>query len=280
MTESNSRVSLLTGAAGGIGREIALALDREGYRQVLVDINKKGLGETASGLSIKPFLIDIDITDIGNVKKIRKSVLSAYGRLDILINNAGVVVTTPFDRAEYDEIEREFNVNYKSIIYLMREFVTVMKNQGSGSIVSVCSLGGIMPLKEAPGYCGTKFGLRGFMLSQSIALRASGIHVSCVYPTAIDTPMLHHEALHGGSLLNFLSDPLQPVMVARAVMKAIRKKKMEISVPGSEGFLCKLMGSFPSLIPMFLPLLEPSADRNRLKYIKRKKLSLHQGGSL
>lgn len=280
MTESNSRVSLLTGAAGGIGREIALALDREGYRQVLVDINKKGLGETASGLSIKPFLIDIDITDIGNVKKIRKSVLSAYGRLDILINNAGVVVTTPFDRAEYDEIEGEFNVNYKSIIYLMREFVPVMKNQGSGSIVSVCSLGGIMPLKEAPGYCGTKFGLRGFMLSQSIALRASGIHVSCVYPTAIDTPMLHHEALHGGSLLNFLSDPLQPVMVARAVMKAIRKKKMEISVPGSEGFLCKLMGSFPALIPMFLPMLEPGADRKRLKYIKRKKLSLNQEGSL
>jgi short-subunit dehydrogenase len=272
MKKANEMVSLLTGAAGGIGREIALLLDKEGYTQVLIDINKKGLAETASGLSISPCLIDSDITNIENVRKIKKQVLSMYGKLDVLINNAGVVVTTPFDTAEYDEIEREFNVNYKSIIYLLREFLPVMKSQGRGNIVSVCSLGGIMPLKEAPGYCGTKFGLRGFMLSQSIALKKSGIHVSCIYPTAIDTPMLHHEALHGGSLLNFLSDPLQPVKVAKAVVKAIKKNKMEISVPGSEGFLCKLMGSFPALISGILPLLEPGANRNRLKYIKRKNL--------
>lgn len=269
MKRSNERVVLLTGAAGGIGKEISLLLDKEGYRQVLVDINKKGLEEVAGNLSISPTLINLDITNLAKVKQIKKLVLDRFGKLDILINNAGVVVTTPFDTAEYSEIENEFNVNYKAILYLMREFVPLMKDQGEGKILSVCSLGGLMPLKEAPGYCGSKFGLRGFMLSQSIALKKSGIRLSCIYPTAIDTAMLHHEALHGGSLLNFLSNPLHPKKVAVAVMKAIKKNKMEISVPGSEGIFCKIIGSFPSLIPIFLPLLEPLCERNRRIYVAK-----------
>lgn len=273
MKNANNKVALLTGAAGGIGREIALLLDKEGYTQVLVDINKKGLEKTASGISISPYLVDLDITKIENVKKIKKLVLSRFGKLNVLINNAGVMVTTPFDIAEYEEIELEFNVNYKSAIYLMREFIPVMKDQRHGNIVSVCSLGGLMPLKESSGYCGTKFGLRGFMLSQSIALKKSGVYLSCIYPTAIDTPMLQHEAIHGGSLLNFLSEPLQPIKVAKAVMKAIKKNKTEIAVPGIEGYLCKFMGSFPTLIPKILPLIEPFANRNRLKYVKLNKLA-------
>lgn len=273
MESGTDRVSLLTGAAGGIGREIARLLDREGYRQVLVDINGEQLAEVAAGLSIAPRCIVSSITDHDNVAKIRQNVLSSLGRLDVLINNAGVIMTTPFDEAEYHEIDREFSVNYRAVLHFMKEFIPVMKRQGGGSIVTISSLGGILPLKEAPGYCGSKFGVRGFMLSQSIALRKHGISVSTIYPTAIDTPMLEHEALHGGSLLNFVSDPLQPVQVAKAVVRAIRTRKMEIAVPGSEEYLCKFLGAFPGVIPLVLPIVERFADRNRLKYIKRKGLT-------
>lgn len=273
IAQSTEKVALLTGAAGGIGREIALLLDQEGYRQVLVDLNEAGLRRVAGELRIPPRCIATDITKLPNVRSIREEVLAAHGRLDVLVNNAGIVVTTPFEEAEYDEIERELDVNYRSILYLMREFVPAMKAQGGGSIASTSSLGGIMPLREAPGYCGTKFGLRGFMLSQSIALRRFGIHVSTIYPTAIDTPMLRHEATNGGSLMNFVSEPLQPVAVARAVLKAIKKRKMEVAVPGSEGYLCKLLGTFPALIPLVLPLLEPLARRNRRKFIAQRQLT-------
>ncbi len=268
----NGKVSLLTGAAGGIGREIALLLDREGYHQVLVDLSEAGLRRVAGELRTPPRCIATDITRLANVQRIREEVVAAHGRLDVLVNNAGIVVTTPFEDASYEEIERELDVNYRSILYFMRELVPVMKAQGGGSIVSTSSLGGIMPLREAPGYCGTKFGLRGFMLSQSIALRRFGIHVSTVYPTAIDTPMLRHEATHGGSLMNFVSEPLQPSAVARAVLKAIRKRKMEVAVPTSEGWLCKLLGALPGLIPVLLPLLEPLARRNRRRYVAQRQL--------
>lgn len=270
---STDQVALLTGAAGGIGRETALLLDQEGYRLVLVDLSEAGLRRVAGELRTPPRCIATDITRLPNVQRIRAEVLAAFGRLDVLVNNAGVVVTTPFEDAGYDEIERELDVNYRSVLYFMREFVPVMKAQGSGSIVTTSSLGGIMPLKEAPGYCGTKFGLRGFMLSQSIALRPFGIHVSTIYPTAIDTPMLRHEAVHGGSLMNFVSEPLQPVAVGRAVVKAIQKRKMELAVPGSEGWLCKLLGAFPGLIPLLLPLLEPLARRNRRRYVAARQLT-------
>jgi short-subunit dehydrogenase len=273
MAPSNAKVALLTGAAGGIGREIALLLDREGYRQVLVDLSGPGLERVARELGTPPQCIATDITRRENVRSVREQVIAAHGRLDVLVNNAGIVVTTPFEEAGYDEIERELDVNYRSILYFTREFVPVMKAQGGGSIVSTSSLGGILPLKEAPGYCGTKFGVRGFMLAQHIALRRFGIHVSTIYPTAIDTPMLRHEAIHGGSLLNFVSAPLQPVAVARAVLKAIRKRKMELAVPASEGILCKLLGFFPWLIPLLLPILEPLAERNRRRFVKERGLA-------
>lgn len=267
------KISLLTGAAGGIGREIARLLDHEGYRQILVDLNEEKLNSVASELSIAPHCIVSNITDVRNVASIREQVQSRFGRLDVLVNNAGVIMTTPFDEAHYDEIDREYSVNYRAVLHFMREFIPVMKRQKSGNIVTISSLGGILPLKEAPGYCGSKFGVRGFMLAQNIALRRHGITVSTIYPTAIDTPMLEHEALHGGSLLNFVSDPLKPVQVAQAVIRAIKKRKMEIAVPTSEGYLCKFLGFFPGVIPSVLPFVERIADRNRLKYIKRKGLA-------
>jgi short-subunit dehydrogenase len=271
--EQVAPVALVTGAAGGIGREIALLLDREGYRLVLVDVSESGLGRVAGELRRTPRCIATDITQLPNVQRIREEVLAAHGRLDVLVNNAGVVVTTPFEEASYEEIERELGVNYRSILYFMREFVPVMKARGGGSVVSNCSLGGILPLKEAPGYCGTKFGLRGFMLSQSLALRRFGIRVSTVYPTAVDTPMLRHEAVHGGSLMNFVSEPQRPAAVARAVLRAIRTGKREIAVPWSEGWLCKLLGAFPALIPLLLPILEPIARRNRRRYVAQRGLA-------
>jgi short-subunit dehydrogenase len=250
-----------------------MLLDKQGYSQVLVDINKSGLEKLSRNLTIVPICIESDICESENVKNIKDQVMSTYGRLDVLINNAGIVLTTPFDEAKYEEIDREINVNYKSYVYFMREFIPIMKNQGSGNIVSISSLAGLIPLKEGPGYAGSKFAVRGFMLSQSIALRKFGIGVSVIYPTSVDTPMLEHEALHGGTLLNFVNAPVSPIKVAKAVMKAIQKNKMEITVPWTQGYLCKFLGFFPTLFHRYLPLFEPAANRNRLKYIKRKKLA-------
>ncbi len=265
-----NKVALITGAAGGVGREIAGLLDKEGYLLVLVDINEKGLQDLASGLNADSQYFSADITSLEEIRRIRAWVLETYGKLDVLINNAGIVSTEPFEERELEDIEREMNINYTAPARLIREFVPRMKERRSGHIISVCSLAGILPLKESPVYAASKFALRGLMLSLNLSLKPFGIGVSNVCPTAIDTPLLHREVLEGGSSLNFLAEPLPASVVAEAVLAAIHDKKMEICVPCSEGIGSKLLAFFPSLIPVITPILEKMAKKRCLEYIERK----------
>jgi short-subunit dehydrogenase len=133
-----------------------------------------------------------------------------------------------------------------------------------------------MPLKETPGYSGSKFALRGFMLALNLAVKKHGIHVTALYPTAIDTPMLLKEAITGGSPLNFFSAPLKPDDVANAVEKAIMKKKAEIALPGIAGTFCKFMSFFPKQIPLMTKLIEPLANINLKKYMEKNKVILER----
>lgn len=147
-----------------------------------------------------------------------------------------------------------------------------MQKAGKGTVISIASLAAILPLAVSPGYTASKFALRGLMLSLNMALKQHGIHVGCVCPSAVDTPMLQEEAISGGSTLNFLQEPLAPDDVANAVWKVIKKGKMEICVPGHEGISSKLGSFFPSILPMILPWLERIGERNQIKYLQKKQL--------
>ena len=268
---THSPIALLTGASGGIGHEIAHHLDKAGYRLILSGTNQGRLKALADELQGDADVVVADLSKADGIDMIMAKV-QKYDRLDLLVNNAGVINTTPFVDTGWNDVEREFTVNYVSVIQLTQRCTKIMKAQGAGQIVTISSLAGILPLYEVPGYTGTKFALRGFMLAQSIALRRYGISVSTIYPGAIDTPMLEYEALHDGSLLNFFSMPLSSDKVARAVMKAIKTKKFEIAVPYSEGILSKLIGAMPSIIPVLLPPIEWMAKKTRAKYLKKKGL--------
>lgn len=268
MGRGDFKVSLLTGAAGGIGQKIAMMLDEHGYHQVLVDLNQDKLQQLSSSLTNESLCIVADITDWKRIDEIEKQVIETYGKLDLLINNAGVINTPPMEELTYEKIDLEIDVNYKGSVYLTKAFVPHMMAEKSGHIISISSLGGLMPLKETPGYSGTKFALRGYMLSLYQALKPYGIYVTTIYPTAIDTPMLLHEIMSGGSLLNFSSAPLKPKNVADAVHKAIEKRSMEIAVPKSAGVFCKIITVLPKSISFFEKIIRPIAKFHLKKYLK------------
>lgn len=274
MNKSSYKVAVLTGAAGGIGSEIAKMLDNQGYHTVLVDLNLERLEQLSRKLVNTPMCIASDITDSEKVDQIRNQVIQAYGKIDVLINNAGVINTKPTELSSYEEIDLEINVNYKAAVYMTKAFLPYMIAQKTGHIISISSLGGLMPLKETPGYSGSKFALRGYMLSLYLAVKKHGIHVSTLYPTAIDTPMLLKESITGGSPLNFFSAPLSPEDVASAVQKAIQKKKIEISLPGAAGVFCKIMSTFPKQIPLMTEMIKPLSDINLKTYVEKNKVIL------
>lgn len=112
-------------------------------------------------------------------------------------------------------------------------------------MVATVSLGGIISLKDSAIYSASKFGLRGFLAGFHQEMAAHGVKVSGVYPAAVDTPMLHHEALNGGSVLNFIDKVMTPEAVAAATLRAIDTGRLEAYVPWSASLLARFFGTFP-----------------------------------
>ncbi len=273
-TSKQKPVAVVTGAAGGIGSAIAANLSHHGYCVALADINQAGLEQVLPDLGEGHITCITDITDVKQVREMIRRVIEKTGRIDVLVNNAGMVITEPFIDCSIDNLFRENELNYLSAVYCIKEVLPHMQKAGQGTVVSIASLAAILPLAVSPGYTASKFALRGLMLSLNMALKQHGIHVGCVCPSAVDTPMLQEEAISGGSTLNFLQEPLVPDAVSRAVWKVIKKKKMEVCVPGHEGISCKLGGFFPSILPGILPWLERLGESNRDKYLKKKELEI------
>lgn len=265
-------VAVVTGAAGGIGSAIAASLSQKDYRVALADINQVGLERVLFDLGEGHLTFCTDVTDVNQVSEMVRHVMEKAGRIDVLVNNAGMVITEPFIDCSIDNLFRENELNYLSAVYCTKEVLPHMRKAGKGTVVSIASLAAILPLAVSPGYTASKFALRGLMLSLNLALKQHGIHVGCVCPSVVDTPMLQEEAVSGGSTLNFLQEPLIPDIVAKAVWKVIKKKKMEVCVPGHEGISSKLGGFFPSILPIVLPWLERIGERNRIKYLQKKEL--------
>ncbi len=256
-------VAIITGAAGGIGSATARLLHGRGMKLVLADTNSRLLGALASGLGPEHLPLVCDITKPSDVRSMVKKALRRYGRIDVLVNNAGIIFPNLFENCSYQEIEKQIAVNLMGPITCAKEVIPVMKEQGGGSIVTVSSLAGIVPETYSSIYAATKFALRGFNLTLRLELKRYKIYASAVFPDSVNTSMLKYEMSHGGSPLTFLNAPQSPDMIARAVYRAISGKKAEICVPASTGFFSKLLMAFPSLVMMIWPRLERMGQKKK-----------------
>ena len=269
------KVVVITGAAGGIGRKLAALLAGRGARLVLTDIRKEKLEELektiqTEGIDVR--IVEHDVTRPESWNALMSKVLYAFGRMDVLINNAGVVQPAAAWGISQDKIEQQLNVNLLGTIYGCRAALRVMKKQSFGKIVNVASLGGIVPMPGEAVYCATKYGIRGYSLSLAAELQATPIEISVVLPDSVDTPMLAYELEHNEAVMSFIGVPLKPEKVARGILKAVIKHKREILIPAGMGSLCRTAMAFPSLFFLLFPLLKRIGGRNiALRREKRKK---------
>lgn len=267
------RKALVTGAGGGIGAAIARALDARGYRLILVNRTEAPLNAVAATLTSPPEKILCDLSSRADVEALCETVRIDHPDLDVLVNNAGIAVPGAIADIDQDLIDRHLEINLRAPIRLMRAIAPQMIARGSGSMVAIVSLGGIISLKDSAIYSASKFGLRGFLAGFHQEVAAKSVKISGVYPAAVDTPMLHHEALHGGSVLNFVDRVLPPEEIAAATLKAIDTGRLEIYAPYSASVTARFFGSFPWMIAPLLPLMEKIGEKGRLKFIKRKGFS-------
>jgi len=262
------RVVVVTGGGGGIGSAFAKLAAGRGARLVLVDIRPDAAGKVAADLPGGPHsVLTGDLTVRADVERILAAIDAEHGRIDVLVNNAGMTSAERFDERSVESIEHELNVNLYAPLMMTRLAVDLLRGAPDPRVVTTVSLGGIFPLGETPIYTASKFGLRGAMLSIALDLRTKGILAGSVLPSATDTRMLRQEALDGGNALQFQDPPQTPEQVAKAMMKVLDKRKIEAYPKLSESWLVKTAMLMPNALPRLMPLFRGKGERGMKKYL-------------
>jgi 3-oxoacyl-[acyl-carrier protein] reductase len=161
------------------------------------------------------------------------------------------------------------DVNFTSTIIITQKVLSIMKSQGSGHIINLGSLGGIVPMPYSAVYSATKFALRGFSLSLFEELKGTNVKVSLITPGSVITKMLDYEAQADNSAISFLSKPISPIDVANAVLQVIHKPTIEKIIPFSQSFASRLLVFSPKIFSIVYKLLHKLGLLAKTKYLNR-----------
>jgi NAD(P)-dependent dehydrogenase (short-subunit alcohol dehydrogenase family) len=188
-----NRVTLITGAASGIGRATAIAFAQEGAFVCLVDINEElGIQVEHEILAqgIEALFVKADVALMEEVKDSVERTIDKWGRIDILINNAAIPIKKTVIDLEEWEWDRMLDVNLKSMYLYAHLVVPTMIEQGGGVILNMSSLTGLVAVPEFPGYIASKTGAIGLTRSLALDHGPQGIRAISICPSAIDTPQM------------------------------------------------------------------------------------------
>ena len=184
------KVAIVTGSSSGIGYETALILARNGFRTYATMRNLEkatAISDMAKREKLQLYTIELDVTNEKSVNQAIKTIKSDAGRIDVLVNNAGYGLTGSLEDLSMNEIKAQYETNVFGLIRVTQEVLPIMREQKSGIIVNISSIGGKMAMPLSSPYIGTKFAVEG--LSESIAydLEPFGIKVVIIEPGAIKT---------------------------------------------------------------------------------------------
>ncbi len=240
----NDAVVIVTGASSGIGAATAKEFARHGAQVVLAARRADELAAQAStitGEGHRALAIPTDITDEAQVMRLVEQTIEQFGRVDVLINNAGIGQMKPLYKLSTAYINRSLDTNLRGAILATHAVLPGMLERRRGTIISVASVAGHIAID--PLYSGTKYGLRGFSLSLRRQLLRSGIRVSLVSPGFINTD------LNRGMRLPMPG----PELVARTIVNLVVRPRREVIVPAYYRPLAVMANALPWLVDLAMP---------------------------
>ncbi|MEM9804144.1 MAG: SDR family oxidoreductase [Cyanobacteria bacterium P01_D01_bin.56] len=252
---------LITGASQGAGKATALRFAQGGWDVTIAARTQERLDLVAQDIrSIGRQALAVP-TDIGNAQQVTELVekaIETYGRVDALINNAGICLTGPMVDTSLEDWHQILDTNLWGCIHTIQAILPTLLHQGSGTIINVGSFGGKMPLPKMTAYCASKYALTGLTESLRLELSSQGIHVGIVHPGVINSDFLERAIFRGqtdqeaDARRQQMSQMLksswvsQPEEIAQAIWTAVKQQKNEIVV-GPTAIATELNRLFPQL---------------------------------
>lgn len=245
------KVVLITGASSGIGKETAKVFAKSGCKVVLSARNLENLNKVAD--EIKNFnqnvlVVPADVSDFKSLDNLIEQTLKSFGKIDILINNAGYGIYGWFHQTPFDEIEKIMRVNFLGSAYLIHKVLPLMIEQKDGIIVNVSSVVGKRGVSGMAIYSASKFALSGLTEALRVEYKKLGIHFIGVHPGTTDTKFFENAKYYGTDRMQGRFMIMSAEKVAKEILKAVVKRKREIVLTPVGKLTVAINKIFPSFV--------------------------------
>jgi uncharacterized protein len=242
-----NKVVLITGASSGIGALVARLLAERGAIPILTARSWGKMLELSASIRSEHAVYEMDVTSEEQVDQVVSEVLSRYGKIDVLLNNAGFGEFVPFAEASLAHFQEMMDVNYMGTVRCTHAVLPAMIKAGQGHIVNVASIAGKLATAKSTGYSATKHAVLGLTNALRQELRGSGVAVSAVNPGPIDTPFFDRADPQGTYINNVRWFMMSPDKVAQAIVSVIERRTPELDLPWTASVGVRIMQLFPRL---------------------------------
>ncbi|GAB4404948.1 MAG: hypothetical protein OHK0053_30630 [Microscillaceae bacterium] len=248
MHKIQDKIVLITGGAQGIGKLLGQKCLQEGAKALVIwDLNAELLHQTAEafraeGYTVYPY--QVDVSQVHQIEAQAARVLDEVGRVDLLFNNAGIVVGKLFKEHQASDIDRTLQINVAGVMHVARVFLPAMLEAGTGHIVNIASASSLTPNPKMSVYAASKWAVLGWSESLRLELEREGkdLHVTTVLPSYINTGMF------SGVKAPLITPILDPEYISREIIRAVKNKQILLLAPWSVHLLPILRGILPTRV--------------------------------
>jgi NAD(P)-dependent dehydrogenase (short-subunit alcohol dehydrogenase family) len=255
-----NKVAAVTGAGSGIGRALAIEFAAQGCEVAISDVNEAGLEETrklAAGKGVKVTARKLDVADRAAMEAWAAAVALDHGRVNIIVNNAGVALGTTVDGMNYKDVEWLMSINFWGVVYGTTAFLPLIKQAGEGSVVNISSVFGFIGVPTQSAYNAAKFAVRGFTesLQQELDIENCGVNAICVHPGGIRTNIARNSRMGNlGALQRSQASVAEdfdkiartsPAQAATVIINAIKSGKRRVLIGADAHLIDWVQRFFP-----------------------------------
>lgn len=261
MKSYENKVAAITGAGSGIGRATAILLAEQGCHLALSDVDEKGLEETVRQIQgVKCTAQRVDVADREAVYQWADQVVSDHGKVNIIMNNAGVALGDTVEHMKYEDFEWLMNINFWGVVYGTKAFLPYLKQSGEGHVVNVSSVFGLIGVPTQSAYNAAKFAVRGFTesLREELEIEGSCVAATSVHPGGIKTNIARNSRVGTVNSISAKATTVEdaakqfdklartsPREAGKIILDGVKKNKARILV----GFDAHVIDSMQRLLP-------------------------------